>query len=114
MSAWGQYLAAQVAVTANREMIDAARLALSGVLGERDVGQRTTLDVLNAQADVIAAQINLAASERDVIVARFAILSAFGDLSAKSLRLDVTIHEPAEHLEAVADKWFGLRTVDGR
>jgi outer membrane protein len=45
---------------ANRELVAAAQLALNGVIEERNVGQRTTLDVLNAQADVIAAQINQA------------------------------------------------------
>ena len=48
--------------------LSAAQLALNGVIEERNVGQRTTLDVLNAQADVITAQINLANSERDVVV----------------------------------------------
>ena len=67
---------------ANRELVSAAELALNGVIEERNVGQRTTLDVLNAQADVITAQINLASSERDVVVASYAILSAIGHLSA--------------------------------
>ena len=113
-SAWAQYLAAVEGVSANREVVSAAQLALSGVIEERNVGQRTTLDVLNAQADVITAQINLASSERDVVVASYAILSAVGYLSVERLRLKVAIHEPKEHYEAVKDKWIGLRTPDGR
>lgn len=113
-SAWTQYYAAQEGVSANRELVRAAQLALNGVTEERNVGQRTTLDVLNAQADVIDAQINLAQSERDVVVASYAILSAVGNLSAKNLRLAVLEHKPEEHYEAVKDKWFGLRTPDGR
>ena len=92
----------------------AAQLALNGVVEERNVGQRTTLDVLNAQADVINAQINLASSERDVVVASYAILSAVGRLTASQLGLGVQIHRPEEHYEAVKDKWIGLRTPDGR
>ena len=102
------------AVSANREVIAAAQLALNGVIEERNVGQRTTLDVLNAQADVITAQINLASSERDVVVASYAILSAIGQLSAEHLGLKVAVHRPKEHYDAVKDKWFGLRTPDGR
>jgi outer membrane protein len=113
-SAWTQYVAAQERVSANRELVAAAQLALNGVIEERNVGQRTTLDVLNAQADVINAQINLASSERDVVVASYAILSATGRLTAGQLRLQVALHKPKEHYEAVKDKWFGLRTPDGR
>ena len=92
----------------------AAELALSGVIEERKVGQRTTLDVLNAQADVITAQINLVSSERDVVVASYAILSAVGHLSARPPRAAVAEYHPEEHYNAVKDKWFGLRTPDGR
>lgn len=113
-SAWTQYTAAQEVVAANRELVAAAQLALNGVIEERNVGQRTTLDVLNAQADVITAQINLVSAERDVVVASYAILSATGHLSAKRLGLAVEIYKPEEHYEAVKDKWFGLRTPDGR
>ena len=70
--------------------------------------------MLNAQADVITAQINLVSSERDAVVASYAIVSAIGRLSAERLRLRVAIHEPKEHYEAVKDKWIGLRTPDGR
>ncbi|MCO5084966.1 MAG: TolC family outer membrane protein [Rhizobiaceae bacterium] len=113
-SAWTQYIAAQQQVTANRALVAAAQLALNGVIEERNVGQRTTLDVLNAQADVISAQINLAASERDVVVASYATLSATGQLSVEKLGLAVEKYRPEEHYNAVKDKWFGLRTPDGR
>lgn len=113
-SAWTQYEAATASVGANRDLVSSAQLALSGVIEERKVGQRTTLDVLDAQADVINAQINLATSERDTVVASYGILSAIGWLSAGNLGLKVSIYRPKEHYNAVKDKWFGLRTPDGR
>lgn len=113
-SAWTQLQASRAAVSANQETLRASRLALDGVVQERDVGQRTTLDVLNAQADVLAAQISLAQSERDVVVSSFALRSAIGRLTAQQLGLKVALHDPKEHYEAVKDKWFGLRTPDGR
>lgn len=113
-SAWAQFIAAQEAVAANRDEVSAAKLALNGVIEERNVGQRTTLDVLNAQADVITAQINLVSSERDVVVASYAIQSAIGRLSAGRVGLNVVEYKPDEHYNAVKDKWFGLRTPDGR
>ncbi|MFI0843095.1 TolC family outer membrane protein [Mesorhizobium sp. IMUNJ 23232] len=113
-SAWTSYTAARENVTANRETVAATQLALNGVIEERNVGQRTTLDVLNAQQDVITAQVNLASSERDVVVGSYAILSAIGALGAKRLGLQVAEYRPQEHYNAVKDKWFGLRTPDGR
>jgi outer membrane protein len=113
-SAWAQFIAAQESTVANREEVSAAKLALNGVIEERNVGQRTTLDVLDAQADVITAQINLVSSERDVVVASYAIQSATGRLSAGRTGLAVVEYKPDEHYNAVKDKWFGLRTPDGR
>jgi len=113
-SAWTQYQAAQEAVAANREQVNAAQLALSGVIEERDVGQRTTLDVLNAQADVIDARVDLVNAQHTVVVASYAIASALGRLSPSRLGLNVATYDPQEHYNAVKDKWFGLRTPDGR
>lgn len=113
-AAWTSYAAAKEGVVANRALVNAAQLALNGVVEERNVGQRTTLDVLNAQADVISAKINLAGSERDVVLASYAILQAMGRLSVERLGLQVVKYQPEEHYNAVKDKWFGLRTPDGR
>ena len=113
-SAWTQMQAAQASVSANKQLVSAAQLALDGVVEERKVGQRTTLDVLNAQSDVTNARISLAESERNVVVASYAVLSATGRLSVSRLGLGVAVHKPEEHYKAVKDKWFGLRTPDGR
>lgn len=113
-SAWTQYTAAREGVDANRALVSAAQLALNGVIEERNVGQRTTLDVLNAQNDVITAQINLVTSEHDVVVASYYILNAVGHLTTERLGLQVAKYHPEEHYHAVKDKWFGLRTPDGR
>ena len=113
-SAWSQYQASAENVSAIRETVSAAQLALEGVIEERNVGQRTTLDVLDSQADVINAQISLVEAERNVVVASYAILSAVGNLSARKLSLQVAEYRPEEHYNAVKDKWYGLRTPDGR
>ncbi|MDN5927825.1 MAG: TolC family outer membrane protein [Hyphomicrobiales bacterium] len=113
-AAWSQYQAAQESSRANAEAVKAAQLALDGVIEERNVGQRTTLDVLNSQADLITAQINQVSAARDVVVASYAIVSATGRLSAGRLGLQVAEYQPEEHYNAVKDKWYGLRTPDGR
>ncbi len=113
-AAWSAYTSAQEGVVANRTAISAAQLALNGVIEERNVGQRTTLDVLTSQQDVITAQINLANSENQLVVASYGILQATGQLYASRLGLQVAEYKPEEHYKAVKDKWFGLRTPDGR
>jgi outer membrane protein len=113
-SAWTQMVASQASVSANGQVVAAAQLALDGVSEERKVGQRTTLDVLNAQSQVVDAQLAFVDAQRNVVVASYAVLSATGRLSASRLGLGVGIQDPEEHYIAVKDKWFGLRTPDGR
>ena len=113
VSAYSQYDGASAGLEANKEQLRAARLALEGAVEERKVGQRTTLDVLNTQQAVINAQISLANSSRDLLVSGYAILSAVGRLNAAKLGLRVAEYYPEEHLQAVEDKWFGLRIPSG-
>ncbi|MEQ8544485.1 MAG: TolC family outer membrane protein [Roseitalea porphyridii] len=113
-SAWTQLEASRAAVRANEESVRASQLALNGVIEERNVGQRTTLDVLNAQATVLNAQIALVEAQRNLVVSSYAVVSAVGRLSASRLGLGVEPYEPEEHYEAVKDLWYGLRTPDGR
>ncbi|WP_099867717.1 TolC family outer membrane protein [Pararhizobium haloflavum] len=114
VTSWTQLEASRAAISANRAQLDASNLALSGVIEERDVGQRTTLDVLNAQQDVLNARETLVQSERDSIVASYAVLSTTGRLLVNRLGLQVAEYRPEVHYEAVKDKWYGLRTIDGR
>lgn len=114
VSSYSQYQGALASLSANREQLKAARLALDGAVEERKVGQRTTLDVLDTQTQVINAQIALANSNRDLRVAGYAILSAIGRLNARNLGLNVAVYKPEVHQKAVEDKWFGLRTPSGQ
>jgi outer membrane protein len=113
-SAYSELESAKASVEAGIVQERAAKLGLEGTVEERKVGQRTTLDVLRSQQDVIDAQVTLSTSRRDVIVAGYAVLSAIGRLSPDRLKLAVVDYDPIEHYEIVKDKWFGLRTPDGR
>ncbi|MCA1440156.1 TolC family outer membrane protein [Ensifer sp. IC4062] len=114
VSAYAQLDSALARITASRSQISAANLALEGVIEERKVGQRTTLDVLDSQQDVLDAQESLAAAQRDAVVASYSLLAAMGRLTVRTQGLAVAEYRSEEHYEAVKDKWFGLRTVDGR
>jgi hypothetical protein len=72
-------------IQANRAQLSAANLALNGVVEERRVGQRTTLDVLNAQQSVLNAKEAISQSERNAIVASFSVLASTGKLTVDRL-----------------------------
>lgn len=111
IDAWVNFQSSKASITANDAQVKAARLALSGVLEERKVGQRTTLDVLNAQAGVLNARESLSRARANYVVAAYNVLYSTGLLTAGDLGLKVKLYAPEVHYEAVEDKWFGLRTV---
>ncbi|MGA0531483.1 TolC family outer membrane protein [Hansschlegelia sp. KR7-227] len=114
VSAWGQVQAATAQISSAQAQIQASQTALNGVREEAKVGQRTTLDVLNAQQAVLDARVTLIRAQRDRMVAAYALLSATGWLTADRLGLRVARYDPNTHYDQVRDKWFGLRTPDGR
>ncbi|WP_230532181.1 TolC family outer membrane protein [Microvirga roseola] len=113
-SAWGQLEAARAQIAAAQAQIDAAETALSGVREEARVGQRTTLDVLNAQQELLSARVNLIQAQRDRVVASYAVVQAMGRLTSRALGLAVNHYSPTIHYEQVKDLWGGLLTPDGR
>ena len=113
-SAYAQMEAAMSAISAARKQLSAANLALQGVIEERNVGQKTTLDVLNAQQRVLEAKESLVSYQRNSVVASYSVLAASGRLTVQSQGLQVAEYRSDDHFEAVKDKWIGLRTVDGR
>lgn len=113
-SAYGGLEAARAQIDATVSQVSASQIALNGLIEEQRVGQRTTLEVLNTQDELITARVDEVNARRDLVVASYALASALGRLSAESLGLQVARYEPTEHYEAVRDQWYGLRTPDGR
>ena len=114
ISAWGQLEASRAQVTAAQAQVEAAETALSGVREEARVGQRTTLDVLNAQQELLNARVNLITAQRDRVVATYAVVQASGRLNSRYLGLNVAHYSPKLHFDQVKDLWHGLTTPDGR
>jgi outer membrane protein len=114
VAAWYQLEAASAAIAAATTAVEASQTALEGVQEELRVGQRTTLDVLDAQQELLDTRVTLVLAQRDRVVSSFALLSAIGYLDAERLNLPTARYDPQEHYLEVRDKWFGLRTPDGR
>ncbi|UXN04037.1 MULTISPECIES: TolC family outer membrane protein [unclassified Bartonella] len=109
-SAWSQLEGARSAVSAYNDSVKAARIALNGRSEEYQVGQATTLDVLESRSVLINAQIALAQSERDTVIASYNVQSALGRMTADYLGLDVDKYDPMKHYDAVQKKWIGINT----
>ena len=110
-SAWEGLNAARAQIIAAQQQVRAARIALNGVRQEAKVGQRTTLDVLNAQQELLDANVSLVLSERNATVASYSLLSAIGRLSARYLALPVKLHDPTVNYRHVRKQWFGAKVI---
>jgi outer membrane protein len=110
---WGQLQAAKAQVEAAQRRVRYSESALNGVRNEAEAGQRTTLDVLNAQQALLNARVSLIVAQRDRVVASYSLLSAVGRLSAETLGLPAWRYDPSVHYQQVRDSWFGLMIPDG-
>ena len=109
ISNWAQLQATASEIQSAQSSLDANGIALEGVREEEKVGQRTTLDVLNAQLEYLGSQIQLVTAKRDRVVAEYALYSSVGRLDAQSLGLSVPYYNPLEHYDTIKNKWFGLK-----
>jgi outer membrane protein len=113
VTAWGQLVAGKAQVASAQSQVTASEIALNGVREEAKAGQRTTLDVLNAQQALVNARVALVTAQHDRVVASYSVLNAVGRLSPQVLNLATTAYDPSVHYQQVRDSWFGVRTPDG-
>ncbi|MET4205277.1 outer membrane protein [Bradyrhizobium sp. LA2.1] len=114
VGAWVSNEGTKVALTAAESEAKAADVALQGVRREAAGGQRTTIDVLNAQQDLTAARSRQIQAQRDRVIASYTLLSAVGRLDVRTLNLDTPDYLPEAHYHQVRDAWHGVRTPSGQ
>ena len=74
---------------------------------ENSVGNRTILDILDAEQELLQARVRLATAKRNAYVAGFSLLAAMGRAEAKDLNLDGgTLYDPQDNYRRVRGKWF--------
>jgi outer membrane protein len=113
ITAWGQLLAGKAQIASSQAQVEASEIALLGTRKEATVGQRTVLDVLNAQQALVNARVALVTAQHDRVVASYAVLSSIGRLSPLVLHLATPVYDPSVHYHQVRDNWTGVRTPDG-
>lgn len=106
-SAWRALETARAQKTSFESQVRAAELALKGVRQEAELGARTVLDILDAEQELLDAQVSLVGAQHDEVVAAYSVLAAIGHLTAKDLSLDVTVYDVEQHYEDVRGKFWG-------
>ena len=102
VSAWEDLVTARARIKSFESEVNASRIALDGVRQENAVGARTVLDVLDAEQEFLDAQVDLVTAKRDNLVAAYTVLSAMGQLTARTLALPVDIYDPDSRLRGCA------------
>ena len=112
ISSWSTLQNATAQITSAEAAVASNQLVVEGTIQERDVGQKTTLDVLNAQAELTTARESLITARSTRMIAAFSLLSAAGKLSPEVLGLNVPVHSANGYIATVEDVWAELRALD--
>jgi outer membrane protein len=111
---WNTYVGLAQVIKNTRTQVSAAQLALTGVQQEYQAGTRTTLDVLDAQRELVQSQVLQVNAETLRVIAGYQLMAAVGRLTARDLQLRVPLYDPDENYRRVRNKWIGtdVKTVD--
>jgi len=123
-AAFASYSAALAIIDSSREAVAAAELSLEGVRAENSIGNRTVLDVLNAEQELLLSRVDLVTARRNAYVAGFSLLAAMGLAEARDLGIEGgALYDPLVNYDRVSGKWNdwdrdpdpqaqGTRTID--
>ena len=116
VASWSRVQASRAQLISDSAQVEANRTALTGVREEERVGQRTVLDVLNAELELLTSEVNLVTTRRDLTVNAYGLLAAVGRLGAEHLKLGSEVYDPEAHYFDVRRKWWGISIThaDGR
>jgi TolC family type I secretion outer membrane protein len=107
-SAWARLQAARGQLREVEQQVQAAQAALTGVEQELQVGERTVLDVLDAEQELFNAEVQRVRARRDLVVAAYRVASATGQLTARGLQLETEYYNPEDAYDDVRGEWWSL------
>lgn len=104
-STFANWQAANQVIKSAQAAVEAAELSLEGVRAENSIGNRTVLDVLNAEQELLQARVQLVTARRNAYVAGFSLLALMGRAEARDLNLDGgVLYDPAVNARRVSSK----------
>ncbi|MDM7946429.1 MAG: TolC family outer membrane protein [Oceanibaculum nanhaiense] len=107
-AAYDNLEAAKARIDSLVTVIGAAEIALDGVQEEAKVGSRTILDILDAEQELLNAQVSLVSAQRDEIVYKLQLQTAIGHLTARDLGLQVQLYDFEKHYRETRGRWWGF------
>ncbi len=107
-TAWERVIAARAAIEALESEVRANGIALEGVQEEALVGQRTVLDVLDAENELFVSQVDLVRARSVLVLATYQLKSAVGELTVARLDLPVEPYDAERNYNRVRNRLFGL------
>ena len=107
-TAWSSLQAANSIIASTQSAVEAANLSLEGVRAENTVGNRTILDLLNAEQELLSAQVQLVTARRNAYVAGFTLLAAMGRAEGRDLGLgdEGLLYDPEVNYRRVRNNIF--------
>jgi outer membrane protein len=105
-STYSNWQAANAVIKSAQTAVEAAELSLEGVRAENSIGNRTILDVLNAEQELVNARAQLVTARRNAYVAGFNLLALMGRAEARDLNLDTggVLYDPQVNADRVSSK----------
>ncbi|MFT3732139.1 MAG: TolC family outer membrane protein [Hyphomicrobium sp.] len=107
VQAWSNLQSYRAQAKSDKASISANTTALNGVREEERVGQRTVLDVLNAQQELLQSQVSLETTKRDILIASYTLISNIGRLSVSRLGVATVVYNPEVHYQEVRTQAWG-------
>ncbi len=111
-AAWSRLIASRAQLKSDQIQVEATQTALEGVREEERVGQRTLLDVLNAEQEYLEAQVQYASTKRDLVLAGYTVLGQIGRLTGDAIEGVDSLYDPEEHYQEARDEWFSTDITD--
>lgn len=105
-AAWSSWQASLAIIESSQVAVSSAELSLEGVRAENSIGNRTILDVLNAEQELLSSRVQLVTARRNAYVAGFSLLAAMGRAEARDLGLidEGLLYNPVTNYERVEDR----------
>jgi len=111
-AAWEALAVARARVSQFESQVEANKTALEGTREQARVGSRILLDVLNAEQELLDAQVSLVVARRDSFIAGLVVLTSVGQLTARDMGLPVEYYDETAYFEKVKGKLWGTGIGD--
>ncbi len=111
-NAWEVLISARATIVSSEEQVRANEIAFEGVKQEAQVGSRTTLDVLDAEQELLDSRVALVRAKREEFVSAYQLMAAVGRLTGSDLGLPVELYDPVKNYKDVRRKVLGFGTKE--